>query len=118
MSALASGLSKLRLRKTAEDDDDVGEEIDANTVAGGGHAARQTAITKDQLRVSHALKVNVVHDFRIRYDFVNGHFCEFFAALGCLNGEDVYIFLGLLLKYCLKRLSTTKQRKLSNLPMG
>ncbi|KAI1467544.1 PLC-like phosphodiesterase [Daldinia caldariorum] len=37
-------------------DEDVGEEIDETTIAGGGHGARQTAITKSQLRVSHALK--------------------------------------------------------------
>ncbi|KAI8962261.1 PLC-like phosphodiesterase [Daldinia sp. FL1419] len=37
-------------------DEDVGEEIDETTIAGGGHSARQTAITKSQLRVSHALK--------------------------------------------------------------
>ncbi|KAF2260330.1 PLC-like phosphodiesterase [Lojkania enalia] len=60
MSDLVAGFSKLspfsKVRKTADDEDDVGEEIDANTVAGGGHAARQTAIAKEQLRVSHALK--------------------------------------------------------------
>ncbi|KAI1661077.1 PLC-like phosphodiesterase [Daldinia decipiens] len=37
-------------------DEDVGEEIDKTTIAGGGHGARQTTITKSQLRVSHALK--------------------------------------------------------------
>ncbi|KAF2734448.1 PLC-like phosphodiesterase [Polyplosphaeria fusca] len=62
MSSLVSGLANLRLRKTADDDDDVGEVIDASTVAGGGHAARQTGITKDQLRVSHGLKTFLVKE--------------------------------------------------------
>ncbi|KAF2147670.1 phosphoinositide-specific phospholipase C [Myriangium duriaei CBS 260.36] len=38
------------------DDEDVGEQIDANTVAGGGHSARETNITKRQLRVSPAIR--------------------------------------------------------------
>ncbi|KUI52868.1 1-phosphatidylinositol 4,5-bisphosphate phosphodiesterase 1 [Cytospora mali] len=33
-----------------------GEEIDNNTIAGGGHSARRTSITRNQLRVSSALK--------------------------------------------------------------
>ncbi|KAI4870386.1 PLC-like phosphodiesterase [Hypoxylon rubiginosum] len=46
-------LSKL----TSEDyNEEIGEEIDDATIAGGGHGGRQTAITKTQLRVSHALK--------------------------------------------------------------
>jgi phosphatidylinositol phospholipase C delta len=59
MSELVAGISKLSpfsRRKTAEDEDDVGDVIDANTVAGGGHASRQSAITKEQLRVSQALR--------------------------------------------------------------
>ncbi|KAI0387387.1 PLC-like phosphodiesterase [Hypomontagnella monticulosa] len=46
-------LSKL---SSGEYDEDVGQEIDDTTIAGGGHGARQTATTKSQLRVSHALK--------------------------------------------------------------
>ncbi|ORY58059.1 PLC-like phosphodiesterase [Pseudomassariella vexata] len=56
---ISSKLSKLRpfARRTHEDDDeDVGEQIDSGTVAGGGHSARRTNITEHQLRVSHALK--------------------------------------------------------------
>ncbi|GAW25090.1 putative phosphatidylinositol-specific phospholipase C [Rosellinia necatrix] len=37
-------------------DEDVGEEIDGFTVAGGGHSSRRTEITSHQLRISHALK--------------------------------------------------------------
>jgi phosphatidylinositol phospholipase C delta len=64
MSELMSGISKLGRfsRKTKEDEDDVGEAIDSNTVAGGGHGARESAITKDQLRVSRALKLFLVKE--------------------------------------------------------
>ncbi|KAI2609521.1 PLC-like phosphodiesterase [Hypoxylon fragiforme] len=43
-------------------DEDVGEEIDDSTIAGGGHGARQTKITKTQIRVSHALKSFLVKE--------------------------------------------------------
>ncbi|ETS82915.1 hypothetical protein PFICI_04791 [Pestalotiopsis fici W106-1] len=36
--------------------DDVGGSIDDYTIAGGGHGARSTALTRHELRVSHALK--------------------------------------------------------------
>ena len=42
------------------DDEDAGEEIDASTVAGGGHAARETEVTQHQLRVSSALRKYLV----------------------------------------------------------
>jgi phosphatidylinositol phospholipase C delta len=42
--------------KREDDDNELGEEITSTTVAGGGHGARQTGITKNQLRVSHALR--------------------------------------------------------------
>ncbi|KAI2602394.1 PLC-like phosphodiesterase [Hypoxylon sp. NC1633] len=45
-----------------EYDEDVGEEVDDTTIAGGGHGARQTDITKHQLRVSHALKSFLVEE--------------------------------------------------------
>ncbi|KAF2646342.1 PLC-like phosphodiesterase [Massarina eburnea CBS 473.64] len=58
MSQLISGIAKLSpfLKKTAVDDEDKGDTIDRGTVAGGGHASRESVITKNQLRVSHALK--------------------------------------------------------------
>ncbi|RDL35000.1 Phosphoinositide phospholipase C [Venustampulla echinocandica] len=62
---LSSRLAKLNhfsKSKREDDDDDVGGEIDSTTVAGGGHGARQTAITKNQLRVSQALKSFLVHE--------------------------------------------------------
>ncbi|KAF2011276.1 PLC-like phosphodiesterase [Aaosphaeria arxii CBS 175.79] len=70
MSELITGLSKLSpfARKTAVDEDDIGDAIDGDTVAGGGHASRQSPITKDQLRVSHALK-----NFLIKEGLLNKH---------------------------------------------
>ncbi|ORX95217.1 PLC-like phosphodiesterase [Clohesyomyces aquaticus] len=65
MAELISGLAKLSpfsKTKKGVDEDDYGEEIDAGTVAGGGHAGRQTTLTKEQLRVSHALKKYLVHE--------------------------------------------------------
>lgn len=43
-------------RKASPSQDEAGEEIDNNTIAGGGHAFRSTELTRHQLRVSHALK--------------------------------------------------------------
>jgi phosphatidylinositol phospholipase C delta len=64
MSDLVSGISKLNpfSKKGAIDDEDKGEVIDAGTVAGGGHAARESAVTKDKLRVSRALKKYLVDE--------------------------------------------------------
>jgi phosphatidylinositol phospholipase C delta len=44
-----------------EDEDDRGEEIDADTLAGGGHSALRTDITQHHLRVSHALRSFLIH---------------------------------------------------------
>jgi phosphatidylinositol phospholipase C, delta len=56
-SGITSSIAKLNpfSKKGGEDDEDAGDEIDSSTVAGGGHAARQSAITKN-LRISHAIK--------------------------------------------------------------
>lgn len=69
MADLVAGISKLNpFSKTSViDDEDKGEAIDEGTVAGGGHASRQSHITKDKLRVSEALKIylvkeGVIHD--------------------------------------------------------
>ena len=65
MSDVTSRLARLNpfsKVKKGEDYEDVGEEIDSSTVAGGGHAARQSDITKNQLRVSHALKTFLVNE--------------------------------------------------------
>lgn len=58
MSDLAAGISKLNpfSRRYTLDDEEKGEAIDAGTVAGGGHASRESAVTKDKLRVSRVLK--------------------------------------------------------------
>lgn len=60
MAELVAGLSKLNpfAKKSKIEDEDKGEAIDAYTVAGGGHAShsRQSHITKEELRVSQALR--------------------------------------------------------------
>lgn len=58
MAELNERLSKLNPFKPEqeEEDEDRGEDIDRNTVAGSGHAARQSNLTKSQLRVSRALR--------------------------------------------------------------
>lgn len=63
-SKLTSGMAKLNpFSKSGRkvDDEDAGEAIDSTTVAGGGHGARETEVTKHQLRVSYALKAYLVH---------------------------------------------------------
>lgn len=63
MSGLTSKLSKLNPFGTSKvDDEDLGETIEQDSIAGGGHAARQTRITKEQLRVSHAVKKFLVDE--------------------------------------------------------
>jgi phosphatidylinositol phospholipase C delta len=58
MSSLVSGISKLGLfaGSSKVDDEDKGDAIDTNTVAGGGHASKESHVTKDRLRVSRALR--------------------------------------------------------------
>ncbi|KAI0841115.1 PLC-like phosphodiesterase [Hypoxylon sp. FL0890] len=71
---LVSQLAKLNpLSKLSpwEYDEDVGQEIDDTTIAGGGHGARQTKITKTQLRVSHALKSFLVNNNVLHEDGVD-----------------------------------------------
>ncbi|KAH7355750.1 PLC-like phosphodiesterase [Pyrenochaeta sp. MPI-SDFR-AT-0127] len=64
MTDLVAGITKLNpfTKKSVVDDEDKGEAIDAGTVAGGGHASRQSHITKDALRVSQALKSFLVKE--------------------------------------------------------
>jgi phosphatidylinositol phospholipase C delta len=67
MAELVSGLSSFNpFKKSRVDDEDKGEAIDAGTVAGGGHASRQSHITKDELRVSEALKRHLVKEGVLR----------------------------------------------------
>ncbi|KAJ9130996.1 Phosphoinositide phospholipase C [Coniochaeta hoffmannii] len=57
MSGLSSRLAKLKpFSKSVEDEEQGGEEIEPNTIAGGGHSFRPTDITRHQLRASHALR--------------------------------------------------------------
>ncbi|XXG98780.1 hypothetical protein Hte_005110 [Hypoxylon texense] len=63
--SLTSRFAKLNpLSKLSSEDynEDAGEEIDDTTIAGGGHGARETTITKRQLRVSHALKSFLINE--------------------------------------------------------
>ena len=65
MAGVTSAFSKLnpfgKGKGTRESDyEDKGERVDQNTLAGGGHASRQTAITH-HLRVSQALRSFLVH---------------------------------------------------------
>lgn len=55
---LTSAFSSLNpfARKGSPSQDEAGEEIDNTTIAGGGHSARRTEVTRHQLRASHALK--------------------------------------------------------------
>lgn len=48
--------------KREDDEDDKGEEIDNETLAGGGHSALPTDITQHRLRVSEALKSFLSHE--------------------------------------------------------
>ena len=62
-SRLTSRMSKLNpFAKSSKqvDDEDAGEVIDASTVAGGGHAARETDVTQHQLRISSGLRSYLV----------------------------------------------------------
>ncbi|KAI0533614.1 PLC-like phosphodiesterase [Xylaria digitata] len=63
--SLVAGLARIHtLSRSARGkyDEDVGEDIDDFTVAGGGHSSRRTEITSHQLRISHALKSFLVHN--------------------------------------------------------
>ena len=63
MADLVSGISRLNpFSKKEIDDEEKGEFVDAGTVAGGGHASRQSHITKDKLRVSEVLKSFLVKE--------------------------------------------------------
>lgn len=48
--------------KGKQDPEDKGDTIGSDSVAGGGHASRETAITKQGLRVSHALQTYLVKE--------------------------------------------------------
>ncbi|TLD29547.1 Phosphoinositide phospholipase C [Venturia nashicola] len=56
LSKRFSGLNPFSKTRRQADDDDLGEQLSSASVAGGGHAARETELMKKQLRVSPALK--------------------------------------------------------------
>lgn len=61
---VTSGIAKLNPfgGKAKEDSDEQGETLDIDSVGGGGHAARKSKITKDQLKVSKALRSFLAHE--------------------------------------------------------
>ncbi|KAF2420558.1 PLC-like phosphodiesterase [Tothia fuscella] len=56
ISSRLAGLNPFSKGSRQAENEDLGEEMGSNSVAGGGHAARRTDITKTQLIVSPALK--------------------------------------------------------------
>src|ERR1700761_2723146 len=63
VAAATSSLSKLNpFGKSKEDDDHKGDTIEVDSVGGGGHAARKSKITKEQLKVSKALRSVLAHE--------------------------------------------------------
>ena len=66
MSAITSRLAELNPFGKANQKDDVEDQGESTaggaSIAGGGHAARQSNITKNQLRVSHALKAFIIKE--------------------------------------------------------
>ncbi|EMD65228.1 hypothetical protein GGP41_003862 [Bipolaris sorokiniana] len=81
MAELVSGIAKLNpFSKRSVDDEDKGEAIDAGTVAGGGHASRESHITKDQLRVSKGLQHYIIEN-NILHKPESGSEAEWVSAL-------------------------------------
>ena len=63
VAAVTGGLSKLNpFGKSGGDNDDKGEAIEADSVGGGGPASRKSKITKEQLKVSKALRSVLAHE--------------------------------------------------------
>jgi phosphatidylinositol phospholipase C delta len=62
-TSLTSRLARLApfSRHKTVDDENLGEQMGSASVAGGGHSARASEITKNQLRVSPALQSFIVH---------------------------------------------------------
>ncbi|CZT17368.1 related to phospholipase C [Ramularia collo-cygni] len=60
---ITSKFSKLNpFAKPGRDEDDVGEATDSYSVGGGGHGARVSQITKEELRVSRAIKRYILEE--------------------------------------------------------
>ncbi|KAI1269224.1 1-phosphatidylinositol-4,5-bisphosphate phosphodiesterase [Xylariaceae sp. FL1019] len=72
-SSLTSGIAKLnpfgsKSKPGEQYDEDAGQEIDYQTVAGGGHSARRTRVTSEELSISNALKSFLVHNDVVRVE--------------------------------------------------
>lgn len=67
---ITSKLTKLNPfgKAGGRDEDDFGEAVESNSVAGGGHGARVSQITKEELRVSRALKRFIVEERILELD--------------------------------------------------
>lgn len=69
MEAVTSKFSKLNpFGKAGRDEDDFGEEVQSDSVGGGGHGARVSQITKEELRVSRAIKRFIVEEKIVALD--------------------------------------------------
>lgn len=69
VDVITAGLANLRTISRSvrgKYDEDIGEEIDNLTVAGGGHSSRRTEITSHQLRISYVLKSFLAHNNIVR----------------------------------------------------
>ncbi len=63
MSEVTSAFSKLNpFGKRKEHGDNQGEALEQDSIGGGGHAARKSKVTKEQLKVSKALRSFLVHE--------------------------------------------------------
>lgn len=66
---ITSKLTKLNpFAKPGRDEDDFGEAVESNSVGGGGHGARVSQITKEELRVSRAIKRFLVEERILELD--------------------------------------------------
>ena len=75
VGAITSGLSKLNPfgGKGKGNDEDKGEAIEPDSVGGGGHASRKSKLSKQELRISHALKSQLAHEKVLSHEDVDSN---------------------------------------------
>lgn len=73
VSNITSKLTKLSPfgGKPGRDEDDFGEKVESDSVGGGGHGARMSKITKEELRVSRAIKRFLLEEKILELDEVD-----------------------------------------------